>query len=134
MNDAARPISIIIADDEAPILEILTRKFAAEGFEVRSAYDGQAALQLARERAPDVVVTDLQMPLMSGLELAQALRSDRNTHDVPVLLLTARGYLASESVLQQTNIRMTHPKPFSARKVVELARGIVEASSMRGAA
>lgn len=134
MNEHARPISVLIADDEAPILEILTRKFVAEGFDVRSASDGRSALERARERTPDVVVTDLQMPLMSGLELAQALRAAHPTRDVPVLLLTARGYLAAASDLSHTNIRMTHPKPFSARKIVDLVRAIVEATTMRGAA
>jgi CheY-like chemotaxis protein len=60
------------------------------GYRVVQATDGEQALELARERAPDLAVLDLMMPRLTGLEVTEALRADGRTRDLPVILLTAR--------------------------------------------
>lgn len=116
---------ILLVDDEVLISMVLSRAFEAEGFRVRTARDGREALTQVRERAPDLIVTDLQMPVMNGLELALNLRSSPETQDIPLLMLTARGYIANPELVEQTNIRELIAKPFSARRIVERARQVI---------
>jgi two-component system phosphate regulon response regulator PhoB len=66
-----------------------------------------------------MVVTDLQMPRMSGLDLAMKLKEDPATSGIPVLMLTARGYILDAAVVARTNIKMVMGKPFSARELVK---------------
>ncbi len=128
---------VLIADDEAPITSILRSRLQRAGFEVAVAADGQEAFELAQRRVPDVVVTDLQMPRWSGLDFAKAMKEDACLSGVPVILLTARGYIADESEREATNIRALMAKPFSAnevvRRVMELV-GSVSANQRRESA
>lgn len=110
--------SVIVADDEAHIRAVVVAKLRGAGLFVTEASDGAEALELAQASPPDLIVTDLQMPRMSGLELCQALRRTEHTRHVPALLLTARGYILSEDEIAQTSIRDVMSKPFSARELV----------------
>jgi DNA-binding response OmpR family regulator len=82
---------ILIVEDEAEIADYLRRGLAYEGFAVEIADDGPAALVAARERPPDVVVLDLMLPGLDGMEVAQRLRAGSN---VPIIMLTARDSVA----------------------------------------
>ncbi len=79
---------VLIVEDDAPVRRMLERSLGAEGFEVRSAADGGAALALAEDSAPDLVVLDVAMPGLSGLEVCRRLREKGLTGGV--LMLTAR--------------------------------------------
>src|SRR5215217_8380090 len=81
------PQRILIIEDEAEIANYLRRGLAYEGFAVEIASDGLTALAIARERMPDVVVLDLMLPGLDGMEVAQRLRSGSS---VPIIMLTAR--------------------------------------------
>src|SRR5689334_14423139 len=78
---------ILIVEDEAEIADYLRRGLTYEGFAVEIAGDGLAALTAAREHLPDVVVLDLMLPGLDGMEVAQRLRAGSNT---PIIMLTAR--------------------------------------------
>jgi CheY-like chemotaxis protein len=81
---------ILLVDDE-PVLRSVLRQFLEfSGYEVVEAGDGAGALALARERRPDIVLTDLLMPQQDGLDFCRELRSDAELFDVPVLFVTAR--------------------------------------------
>jgi DNA-binding response OmpR family regulator len=80
----------LVIDDEPAILELLRINFEMEGFTVVSAVDGAQGLEQARAHRPDVIVSDIMMPGVDGLELLRALRRDPTTADVPVILLSAR--------------------------------------------
>jgi DNA-binding response OmpR family regulator len=82
------------------------------------ARDGEEAFELACRTTPSLVVTDLQMPRLSGFELAQKLKIHASTSDVPVIMLTARGYIVREEEMASTNIRHLLSKPFSPRDVL----------------
>lgn len=112
------PATILLADDEAHITCVVAAKLRGVGFAVVTARDGEEALDLALRSPPDLVITDLQMPRLSGLELACRLRENPSTASVPVIMLTARGYIAETHELARTNIRRMMSKPFSAREVV----------------
>lgn len=109
---------VLIADDEAPITSILRSRLQRAGFVVSVAADGHEALELARAELPQAVVTDLQMPRCNGFEFAQAMKQDPRLCEVPVLLLTARGYIIDDADRESTNIVSVMPKPFSANEVV----------------
>lgn len=115
--------TILLADDEAHIACVVSQKLRNSGFSVVVARDGEEAFELACRIRPLLVVTDLQMPRMSGLELAQKMRRTPELSEVPLLMLTARGYVLEETELQKTNIRQLIAKPFSAQTVV---RRVVE--------
>jgi CheY-like chemotaxis protein len=112
------PTTVLIADDETHILNVLAMKFKHGGLNVVAAEDGAEALRLARETLPDLIVTDYQMPRMSGLELASRLNSDPATSHIPLILLTARGFSIAETQTQSPNIRCVMSKPFSPREIL----------------
>lgn len=116
--------TILLADDEAHITCVVAQKLRTAGFSVVTARDGEEAFDLALSARPALVVTDLQMPRMSGIELALKLRTDAATSATPVVMLTARGYIVEKDQMDRTNIRHLMAKPFSARdllkKIVEL--------------
>ncbi len=108
---------ILVCDDEPHILHVVATKLRNGGFEVLSAADGEEAFQIAIKEKPDLLITDYQMPFLSGLELCAKLRVDPNTTAIPVIMLTARGFSIEEEDLSKTNIRKVLPKPFSPREV-----------------
>lgn len=116
---------ILIVDDEAHILQVLSLKLQNAGYEVKTAVDGEEGFEVACEFQPDLVITDFQMPYLTGLDLCKALRGDERTTNVPVLMLTARGYALDEKDLKIGNIKDVLSKPFSPRSVVEQVREIL---------
>ncbi len=79
---------ILVVDDEPQITRVLRTTLSAQGYDLRVAADGEAALQIVKDWTPDLVITDLAMPMMDGLELCKRLRS---TSQVPILVLSVRG-------------------------------------------
>jgi DNA-binding response OmpR family regulator len=84
---------VLLVDDDKKLLPLLERGFRFEGFEVLAAVNGEEGLTLARTRAPDVVVLDIGLPLLDGLEVCRHLR---RTVDVPIIMLTARDDVADK--------------------------------------
>lgn len=88
---------IAVVDDEFLLADLLAGLLVAEGHEVMTAPHGRAALQMIRDRKPALVITDFMMPLMTGLELAQALQTDTELGDIPVILVSgAQGAAARD--------------------------------------
>src|SRR6201981_3621715 len=90
MNDFSRAARVLVVEDDEDIAQALQRSLRMEGYEVRSAADGEAALEQGRAFAPDLVILDLGLPKVDGLEVARSLRAE---DDVPILILTARDAL-----------------------------------------
>jgi len=111
-------LKILIVDDESYILSILTRKFEQLGYVTVSATDGEEGYAAACTDLPDLVITDLQMPGVSGLEMAARLRANPATRHLPLLMLTSRGHRLSTAELMQTNVQCVLSKPFSTRELV----------------
>ena len=82
---------ILVADDEIHIVHVVAMKLRNNGFDVITAENGAESLKLACSEKPDVIVTDFQMPAMTGLEMIEELRGRDDMGDVPVIMLTARG-------------------------------------------
>src|SRR4030081_2566007 len=90
MNEFTRAPRVLVVEDDEDIAQALQRSLRMEGYEVRAAADGHTALDQGRSFAPDLVILDLGLPGIDGLEVARALRAD---DDVPILILTARDAL-----------------------------------------
>mgnify|MGYP006269752253 CR=1 FL=1 len=115
-----QPPLILIADDEAHILHIVSLKLCNAGYAVLTAEDGDEAKALVDAHRPDLIITDLQMPFLNGLELCIALQADPQTAAIPAILLTARGSTLEPQELELTNIQSVMSKPFSPREVLAL--------------
>ena len=87
-------ISLLVVDDDAFIARLLEIELSAAGYDVRTARSGDRALELARERCPDLILADVMMPNMDGFELTRQLRMDERTAGTKVILLTAQGLSA----------------------------------------
>ena len=87
-------ISLLVVDDDPFIARLLEIELSAAGYDVRTAGNGERALELAGERCPDLVLADVMMPNMDGFELTRRLRLDERTAGVKIILLTARGLSA----------------------------------------
>lgn len=90
---------ILVVDDEPHIRRILTLQLTRSGYDVDTAEDGQSAIERVREAPPLLVIADLQMPRVDGVELCEVLHSDARTASIPILLLTARGFELDEDDL-----------------------------------
>ena len=90
-SPTAPPPKILVVDDEDDILDLLQYNLEREGFEVYLARDGVEALQRAEAAEPDVIVLDIMMPTMDGLEVCRRLREDAHLRHIPILMLTALG-------------------------------------------
>ncbi len=117
--------SVVIADDEHPVRLILAAKLREEGYDVVECRDGDEAYDAVVRDVPDLLITDFQMPTMTGLCLAMRLKAEASTSQLPVLMLSARGHAISDEDLARTNIRLLLPKPFSAKQVIERVRSIL---------
>jgi two-component system alkaline phosphatase synthesis response regulator PhoP len=128
--------TILVADDETHILNVVSLKLRNAGFNVLTAQDGQEALEIALAEHPDLVITDYHMPLLSGLELSRRLHAEPTTTNIPVIMLTARGYQLDPQDTQESGIQRMLSKPFSPRlllaTVVEVLGGIPVVSGASG--
>ncbi len=110
----ATPSRVLVVDDDPTISDVVRRYLERAGFVVDEASDGPAALALAADRTPDLVVLDLMLPSMSGMEVCRRLR---RTSDVPIVMLTALGEEADRVVGFETGADDYVTKPFSPREL-----------------
>ena len=82
--------TVLVVEDDPTILQLLEVNFEMEGFTVVRAEDGLLGLEAARSKRPDVIVSDVMMPNMSGLEMVAELKADPDTAGIPVILLSAK--------------------------------------------
>ncbi|WP_285776873.1 SpoIIE family protein phosphatase [Microtetraspora sp. NBRC 13810] len=127
----ATPARVLIADDNADMRQYLTRLLRAAGYQVDAVTDGRAALETIRADAPDLVVSDVMMPRLDGLQLVAALRADTRTASVPVLLLSARA--GQEASIEGLGAGADDylVKPFSAAELLARVRANVEMTRLR---
>jgi len=120
---------VLIVDDERDLVRLLEHNLREDGFETAAAYTGEQALQLARQRVPDLVVLDLMLPDISGTEVCRQLKASPRTRGVPVLMLTARSQEIDRVVGFEVGADDFVPKPFSVRELVLRVRAILRRAS-----
>jgi len=113
----------VIADDEDAVCESLSRTLRFEGYSVAIAKDGQAALDVVRDREPDGVILDVTMPVLDGLETCRRLRAGGNL--VPVLMLTARGDVTARVAGLDAGADDYLAKPFSLQELLARIRALL---------
>lgn len=136
--------SILVVDDQPINVQLLKRKLEREGIHVAAAYNGLEALELVKKEKPDLILLDVMMPDMDGIEVCQRLQSDEQTRSIPVIFITARtskegkieglsvgavDYITKPIDLDETLARVQTQLRFVAinREMVDLQRRLVEA-------
>jgi len=125
MTDSRDKQLVLVVDDESHILHVVSLKLRNAGYEILTAADGEEGYELAVQHQPHLVITDYQMPIMTGLDLCRKLREHEPTAQTPVLMLTARGSGLSEDDLASTNIQDVLTKPFSPREVLTKVQALM---------
>lgn len=111
---------ILIADDEEFIVDLLATLLEDEGYAVLRAYDGEQALKTVQRERPELVISDIMMPKMSGIELATHLRAQEHNHkQTPIILMSA---VSSATTIPNT---IYLPKPFDIDHVLELVKLLI---------
>jgi two-component system alkaline phosphatase synthesis response regulator PhoP len=116
---------VLVADDEIHIVHVVTIKLRNNGYEVISAENGADAFTLACGERPDIIVTDFQMPGMTGVELVRKLRQNQTTKNIPVIMLTARGFAVGDKEKEELEISGLLSKPFSPKELLRSIEDIL---------
>ncbi len=123
--------TILIVDDEKDIVELVAYNLEREGFRTLRAYDGHQALQYISEKKPDLVILDLMLPGINGLEICRLLRKKTETEGLPIIMLTAK----SESVDKITGLEIGADdyitKPFNVRELTARVRAVLRRAEIR---
>ena len=117
-NEPGRQSRILIVDDDALNLKLFTISLSKRGYLILLAMDGRFALDLAQRERPDLVIMDVQLPDMSGLEATRVLKGDDATRDIPVLITTA--FLIDGEELRNSGCDAYLAKPYPAEKLIEI--------------
>ena len=123
---------ILVADDEEYIVRVVSFKLESAGYEVVEAIDGADAWSKVRAGDIDLVLTDHQMPLMTGLELAGRIAADPATRHIPVIMLTARGFRLEAEEIVASRIVELIAKPFSPRGLLDRIRETLDSTERGG--
>lgn len=116
---------ILVVDDETRLVDVLKAYLERDGYKVISAYDGKQALFQARREKPDLVILDLMLPEVDGLEVCRTLRKES---DVPIIMLTARSEETDKLIGLELGADDYVTKPFSPREVVARVRAVLRRS------
>src|SRR5919106_2039639 len=131
METATAAARVLVVEDDEPIADVLRRSLRAEGHEVRSAGDGVEALTAAEQFTPDLVILDLGLPRLDGMEVARRLRAES---DVPILMLTARTETEDRVKGLDEGADDYLPKPFERDELLARIRALLRRRPPRGSA
>jgi DNA-binding response OmpR family regulator len=126
-----RPPRVLVVEDDRPIAEVLQRSLRMEGYDVRTSWDGREALDAAHAFLPDLVVLDLGLPGLDGIEVARRLRAH---DDTPILMLTARDALDARVEGLDSGADDYLVKPFERQELLARMRALLRRRPPRGAA
>jgi two-component system phosphate regulon response regulator PhoB len=128
-GDPVRKSSVLVIEDDPDIVEVVRYNLEREGFRVLDARDGERGLEQTRRGAPDLVLLDLMLPGIDGLEVCRQLRSADETRAVPVIVLTAKSEEADVIVGLEMGADDYLTKPFSPRELVARVRAVLRRAS-----
>ena len=117
--------TVLIIEDEPSLVEVLSYNLEKEGFEVLTASNGRDGLERARSALPDLVILDLMLPLIDGLQVCSQLRSDPKTQNIRVLMLTARSEETDEVVGFNVGADDYVTKPFKVRPLIHRIKALL---------
>ena len=120
---------VLVADDEHNIRNILDFSLNAEGFQVISALNGEDAFKLAVESSPHLIILDVMMPGQGGVETCRALKADKRTASVPIILLTAMAGRENRAAGLAAGADAYITKPFSPQNVIDIVQELLGVAS-----
>src|SRR4051794_26704555 len=123
--------TILVVDDERDLVELVRYNLERGGYGVVTAFDGESAVEAAQRRRPDLVVLDVMMPGIDGLEVCRRLRADNRTAGLPIIMLTAKAAEADRVVGLELGADDYVIKPFSPRELVARVRAVLRRSRGR---
>jgi len=121
---------IVVIEDEPDILEVLTYNLRREGFEVSGAQSGSVGLSLIRREMPDLVLLDLMLPGMDGIEICRALKADPQTGNILIIMVTAKGEESDIVLGLGVGADDYVSKPFSPKELIARVKAVLRRGSM----
>lgn len=121
---------ILVIEDESDVVDLIRMSLKGAGYKVLTAEDGESGLRKAREESPDLVVLDIMLPKMSGLEVCKSLRKDAATSSLPVVMLTAKSEEVDRIVGLELGADDYVSKPFSPRELVLRVQSILRRAAL----
>jgi DNA-binding response OmpR family regulator len=132
MEASARPVRVLVVEDDQEIAQVLQRSLRLEGYEVRLAGDGESALEQTHAFLPDLIVLDLGLPKIDGIDVARRMRSDDD--DTPILILTARDAVDARVEGLDSGADDYLVKPFERQELLARIRALLRRRPPRGMA
>jgi DNA-binding response OmpR family regulator len=119
------PARVLLVEDDPVILRLLEVNFELEGYEVLSAHDGAEGIEMAKAQRPDLVISDIMMPNVSGIELVEALKGDGDTSGIPIILLSAKAQSADVKAGMEAGADDYVTKPFEPLELVDRVQALL---------
>ncbi len=109
---------ILLVEDSEQIYDFLSRRLQKRGHEVLMAHDGETGLEAAKSSLPEIVLLDMNLPVMDGWTVAKSLRADPSTQAIPIIALTAHALAGDRERVMQAGCTDYHPKPIDFTKLL----------------
>jgi phosphate regulon transcriptional regulator PhoB len=122
---------ILIVDDEKDIVDLVAYNFEKEGFEVLKAFDGEKALTLVRTKKPNLIILDLMLPGIQGLEVCKQIRRDAESAGIPIIMLTAKGEELDKVIGLEVGADDYITKPFSVKELMARVKAVLRRADVR---
>ena len=116
---------VLLVEDDPVILRLLEVNFELEGYEVLLAHDGAEGIEMARDQRPDLVISDIMMPNVSGIELVESLKGDESTAAIPIILLSAKAQSADVRAGMEAGADDYITKPFEPLELVDRVQALL---------
>ena len=123
-NPVANPQKILVIEDEKALADVLGYNLRREGYEVTLAHDGQEGLKASQAKAHDLVILDLMLPTMSGMDVLREFRANEKTRDIPIIILTAKSEEADQLVGFNLGADDYVTKPFSVKVLLQRIKAV----------
>lgn len=108
-------VRILLVDDEPDLVQMVSVRLTAAGYEVSTAYDGEEALEQVKRAKPELIILDLMLPKMDGYKVCRLLKFDERTRSIPILIFTARAQVEDVTLATDCGADAYLTKPFEAR-------------------
>jgi len=122
---------VLVIDDEKDLLELVRYNLEKEGYRIKTAEDGEAGLEAAKRELPDIVIVDLMLPGIDGLDVCRRLRADERTARTPIIMLTAKSAETDRVVGLEMGADDYITKPFSPRELAARIKAVLRRVSLR---
>ncbi len=116
---------ILVVDDQPAITSALNDLLSNSNFVVEIASNGQMAIDLAKEKKPDLILMDIMMPIKTGIEATRELRAEKDFKEIPIIFITARGQAGDEKTAREAGGSGFIYKPFSPKKILQTVQEIL---------